>query len=65
VCALLPPHAQSALENRRFGAPGVVNFVDARTRWFDRAVRDAQAAGIKQVRCGWAGPGRAGRSGKL
>jgi hypothetical protein len=45
------PRAQLALESRRLGVPGVVNFVDARTRWFDQAVKDATcgSAGIKQV----------------
>ncbi|GLI62698.1 hypothetical protein VaNZ11_005374 [Volvox africanus] len=37
------------LDNPLWGAPGAVNFIDARTKWFDSAVRDALAAGIKQV----------------
>ncbi|GFR46595.1 hypothetical protein Agub_g8197, partial [Astrephomene gubernaculifera] len=37
------------LENSLWGVPGAVNFIDARTKWFDSAVKDALAAGIKQV----------------
>lgn len=31
------------------GLPGIVNFIDARTQWFDEAVTDALDAGITQV----------------
>ncbi|KXZ54443.1 hypothetical protein GPECTOR_5g95 [Gonium pectorale] len=37
------------LENPLWGVPGAVNFIDARTKWFDSAVTGALAAGIKQV----------------
>ncbi|PNH09534.1 putative S-adenosyl-L-methionine-dependent methyltransferase [Tetrabaena socialis] len=40
---------KSTLENSLWGVPGAVNFIDARTKWFDGAVQDAVAAGIKQV----------------
>ena len=38
------------LENTRFGVPGCINFIDARTRYFDAAVNDAVARGTCQVR---------------
>ncbi|EFJ51321.1 hypothetical protein VOLCADRAFT_103570 [Volvox carteri f. nagariensis] len=37
------------LDNPLWGVPGAVNFIDARTKWFDTAVREALASGIKQV----------------
>ena len=46
--SLRPP--QRTLENPLWGVPGCINFIDARTKWFDEAVTSAIAAGIKQVR---------------
>ncbi|KAG2426758.1 hypothetical protein HXX76_012815 [Chlamydomonas incerta] len=37
------------LENPLWGVPGAVNFIDARTKWFDGAVTEALADGIQQV----------------
>jgi O-methyltransferase involved in polyketide biosynthesis len=37
------------LENKRWGAPGCTNFIDARTKWFDNHVLAALADGIQQV----------------
>ncbi|GLC44576.1 hypothetical protein PLESTB_001320900 [Pleodorina starrii] len=37
------------LDNPLWGVPGAVNFIDARTKWFDSAVREAIGAGIRQV----------------
>ncbi|GBF97576.1 S-adenosyl-L-methionine-dependent methyltransferase [Raphidocelis subcapitata] len=37
------------LEHPRLGTPGVVNFVDARTKWFDSEVEAALARGVTQV----------------
>ena len=40
----------SALESPRFGVPGCINFIDARTQWFDSIVNEAVTTrGIKQV----------------
>ncbi len=42
---------RAALENR-FGVPGCINFIDARTKWFDAGVVSAVGSGtIKQVSC--------------
>lgn len=38
-----------SLENSLWGVPGCINFIDARTQWFDGAVTQALDAGIKQV----------------
>jgi hypothetical protein len=36
------------------GLPGIINFIDVRTQWFDAAVKGAIRDGIKQVGClGW------------
>ncbi|KAF8066376.1 VPS37-2 [Scenedesmus sp. PABB004] len=40
---------RAALEHRRLGAPGVVGFVDARTKWLDAVLARALAAGVDQV----------------
>ncbi|KAL6747756.1 S-adenosyl-L-methionine-dependent methyltransferase [Haematococcus lacustris] len=40
---------RSMVENSRWGVPGCTNFIDARTKWMDAAVKDGLAAGIKQV----------------
>ncbi|KAG2486967.1 hypothetical protein HYH03_014340 [Edaphochlamys debaryana] len=37
------------LENPFWGVPGAINFIDARTKWFDEAVTQALDGGIKQV----------------
>ncbi|KAK9828813.1 hypothetical protein WJX72_002206 [[Myrmecia] bisecta] len=37
------------VEHPKRGTPGVCNFVDARTKWFDQAVRMAIEEGISQV----------------
>ncbi|KAG1674927.1 hypothetical protein FOA52_014720 [Chlamydomonas sp. UWO 241] len=36
---------RSGLENRFLGVPGCINFIDARTKWFDNAVTRCTAAG--------------------
>jgi O-methyltransferase involved in polyketide biosynthesis len=47
------------LDTPYFGIPGIVNFIDVRTQWFDSAVKRAIADGITQVGssvcCGLAG----------
>lgn len=41
---------RGALEHKKLGVPGVVNFVDARTKWFDQQVQAALTQhGIHQV----------------
>eukprot|EP00879_Flechtneria_rotunda_P012904 GHRR01013477.1.p1 GENE.GHRR01013477.1~~GHRR01013477.1.p1 ORF type:complete len:183 (+),score=61.95 GHRR01013477.1:667-1215(+) len=41
---------KNAVEHKKLGAPGVVNFVDARTKWFDQVVDEAITQhAIKQV----------------
>ncbi|KAK9830684.1 hypothetical protein WJX74_002499 [Apatococcus lobatus] len=40
---------QKFVEHPTRGTPGVCNFVDARTTWFDKGVKQAIADGIKQV----------------
>jgi O-methyltransferase involved in polyketide biosynthesis len=37
------------LDTPYFGIPGIVNFIDVRTQWFDSAVKRAIADGITQV----------------
>ncbi|KAK9847030.1 hypothetical protein WJX84_012320 [Apatococcus fuscideae] len=53
VTAKLLPNSgkrfQKFVEHPTRGTPGVCNFVDARTTWFDSGVRQALADGIKQV----------------
>ncbi|KAL6745676.1 S-adenosyl-L-methionine-dependent methyltransferase [Haematococcus lacustris] len=39
----------SLMESRQWGIPGILNLLDARTKWVDQAVTGALAAGIKQV----------------
>eukprot|EP01023_Acetabularia_acetabulum_P037892 TRINITY_DN3618_c0_g1_i1.p1 TRINITY_DN3618_c0_g1~~TRINITY_DN3618_c0_g1_i1.p1 ORF type:complete len:393 (+),score=88.68 TRINITY_DN3618_c0_g1_i1:234-1412(+) len=41
--------ARKIVEHPEKGAPGVVNFVDSRTQWFDEQVAQAAADGITQV----------------
>lgn len=61
--ACLPACAQRTLESHLWGVPGCINFIDARTKWFDDAVVSAIAGGIKQAsagRVGWGGGGWGG-----
>lgn len=37
------------LDTPYLGIPGIVNFIDVRTQWFDAAVKKAIADGISQV----------------
>jgi O-methyltransferase involved in polyketide biosynthesis len=37
------------LDTPYFGIPGIVNFIDVRTQWFDAAVKKAIADGFTQV----------------
>lgn len=62
---LLPPHSgrgklhrekspllkfkTALLDTPYFGIPGIVNFIDVRTQWFDAAVKRAIADGLTQV----------------
>ncbi|KAI3425331.1 hypothetical protein D9Q98_009095 [Chlorella vulgaris] len=39
------------VENPAIGVPGVCNFVDARTKWLDSALKAALDSGVRQVCC--------------
>eukprot|EP00798_Chlamydomonas_sp_ICE-L_P020711 gene20711-27521_t len=43
------PWTKYQFKNPTFGVPGCINFIDARTKFFDDAVKQATAAGITQV----------------
>lgn len=40
---------QQTVEDKQLGVPGVCNFVDARTKWLDGAVKAALDDGFTQV----------------
>ena len=42
---------QSGVEDGEYGVPGVCNFVDARTKWLDGALKQALDEGFAQVVC--------------